>query len=1030
MASLRFIIDTEDEDDAPQVNKSHGDSIQPSPSRSHDPSRTASSSHANPREQDDRLAPASTRRRGHSSRSTKSTTTATSSAPSTPRPAPVRRQSTTSNESMDPSGYGGYAPSPSSGSMAPSNMPTRPMGNAPGESNVPVRLTPITGRVSRAKKGVPVHTCETCKPPKTFTRAEHLSDQDEKASPMESIGRSPGEGSTGMGDYMPASFPPSMSGQIASSSGMTSNTSYPSNTSSYPPLANPSSSSGQTPMSPPRHPHESYDSPTSGHHDNYTLSSQQILLSNQTPSLGGSPASGTHFRLQSQPPRTSPPFSVYMGTQMLPHDLPSLTIPDNNVPGLLEGTPWASSASTDSYSAPSDIGHNHSHTPRRTVTQRYESPDWRGSNLYPSSVHQGLHGSETGLDIMTSAAPYFGPQFTPSPHHYDPAMDLPMFPDDHNLIDHTHNYDPYSSVRSPTPPTISLSAQSAEHLVTVAAPPSISDAQSMGGRHKESAVLWGSHPDAAFLAAINLPQPVRNAIPKYLDVYWKRFDTLYPLVHRKSFETAASEVLRCAMAAVGTQFLQSKEDRIQGNYLHEFARDEVKRCPQWNVQIMQAILLCDFYARFCGRSVVRNPSQAFQSLYSRDHLFSSVFPSSHNDLWHPYSTSSSSQMADIQTPDDFISTASTREEQWIEWINTETYRRLLSACFILDVHTSVYYQQHLTKQFSITKTPIFLTRPSEDLWNARSSDAWEDVKASKATMEPSMLSDETLTLERIATAPPLDLAIFLASEALRLPKRSSSPSVLDLSAEVDQARADRISSLFPGSAIGNTYLALHYTPLHDLLAVSGETFLFTKKLASPQTFQQHKRGLQQWSGSTHAGVAAGFAAKALLAFVETGDYTNSNPLNTTEPSAHINNNENDRQRTGNFWNMSDISDWWAMYVCALICWALGHRTTRGAAAAARATNSGTGSASSRQNQHNHNHDNANEEREARKWLKTVAGLPAEEVVNLRGQRQAMAVVGMVRRRLEDKAVGSLSRLLIDALRTLKQLEERPHHKWF
>jgi hypothetical protein len=52
---------------------------------------------------------------------------------------------------------------PSSGR---SNVPSRPMPNASGESILPVKLTPITGRVSRAKKGVPVHTCESCKPPK------------------------------------------------------------------------------------------------------------------------------------------------------------------------------------------------------------------------------------------------------------------------------------------------------------------------------------------------------------------------------------------------------------------------------------------------------------------------------------------------------------------------------------------------------------------------------------------------------------------------------------------------------------------------------------------------------------------------------------------------------------------------------------------------------------------------------------------------------------------------------------------------
>ncbi|KAI1130868.1 hypothetical protein F5Y10DRAFT_103811 [Nemania abortiva] len=39
---------------------------------------------------------------------------------------------------------------------------------------IPPKLTPITGRVSRAKNGIPLHVCELCRPPKTFTRVEHL----------------------------------------------------------------------------------------------------------------------------------------------------------------------------------------------------------------------------------------------------------------------------------------------------------------------------------------------------------------------------------------------------------------------------------------------------------------------------------------------------------------------------------------------------------------------------------------------------------------------------------------------------------------------------------------------------------------------------------------------------------------------------------------------------------------------------------------------------------------------------------------
>ncbi|KFX87503.1 hypothetical protein O988_09383 [Pseudogymnoascus sp. VKM F-3808] len=79
------------------------------------------------------------------------------------RSGTARRRSSGATESMDPSGYG------QEGSH---NMrPSLPRGL---ESEQPVRYTPVTGRVSKAKKGQPVHVCELCEEPRAFTRAEHL----------------------------------------------------------------------------------------------------------------------------------------------------------------------------------------------------------------------------------------------------------------------------------------------------------------------------------------------------------------------------------------------------------------------------------------------------------------------------------------------------------------------------------------------------------------------------------------------------------------------------------------------------------------------------------------------------------------------------------------------------------------------------------------------------------------------------------------------------------------------------------------
>lgn len=78
-----------------------------------------------------------------------------------------------------------------------------------------------------------------------------------------------------------------------------------------------------------------------------------------------------------------------------------------------------------------------------------------------------------------------------------------------------------------------------------------------------------------------LPRAVRAAIPGYIKVYWRRFHRSWPIVHRRSFEVAGEDALRCAVAAVATQYLDSKQDRINGNQLHEYAWQEAKRVSIW-----------------------------------------------------------------------------------------------------------------------------------------------------------------------------------------------------------------------------------------------------------------------------------------------------------------------------------------------------------------------------------------------------------------------------------------------------------------
>lgn len=774
--------------------------------------------------------------------------------------------------------------------------------------------------------------------------------------------------------------------------------------------------------------------------------------------------SGPSYDISYQQPRTHYP--LFVVTQGLPN-LTSMESHDHN-PGLLapqDHSPWPSSDSN--FSTPSDRSH-------KQVNPGYSSPtsDWNGHYMaYTPATNE----MSSPLDMPSSGLPFFTDPFATSPHVYG-QMDMSMSYTDETLLEQAHQHHAYTAVRSPTPPNLSSSVHSAESLVTLA--PALPEPLAMVGRYKQPAALLGTLSSATFLTAITLSRPIQNAISKYLDIYWERFDVLFPLVHRRSFEAAPDDILRCAMAAVATQYVDGKEDRITGNQLHEFTWQEVQRVsfrtvcvgsiplltrdlqvPQWSVQTMQAIVLCEYYARFRGKKAVIQASKPFQSLYSRvsplssssirvfdpftyalfqDHLFSLVLFSPVSQ-WHPYSTSPS-QVRDPQIPPATspLGTTSTPPrtlaERWSEWIEAESRRRILVNCFCLDIHTSVYYQQRPVHRFKHLP-PIPLIAASQDLWAAQSPEEWGRLVAAGLPTTPPALSElRQVTVDMATHAPLLDATTFLMWEVLQLSERDH--SIYDFSLpleEKDITVMDEICAKFPGSPIAYTYLALHCTPLHDLLAVSGDTWLFTRKVTQHQKFQQHHKRLTQWIAGPHAAVAIQYAARALDGFLGNSNVYHNNinrsetaPLEAVLDPAFTSKSDSPARfttSTSKSWNQSNLSDYWGLYVCALICWAFGRPRGRNASSTAANTRLSYTSSTAADSAEAGSPEYLGEA-EALDWLRMLAALPTDEVLGARGQQlEALAVVAMVRRRLEAEATGGKSLLLVDALGVLRKLTE-------
>jgi hypothetical protein len=249
-------------------------------------------------------------------------------------------------------------------------------------------------------------------------------------------------------------------------------------------------------------------------------------------------------------------------------------------------------------------------------------------------------------------------------------------------------------------------------------------------------------------------------------------------------------------------------------------------------------------------------------------------------------------------------------------------------------------------------------------------------------------------LSTAETTPAFDLSLVIAAHALQLPPRRSRQEV-DLVEDVSGFNSnDLLLSKYFGRRPGaNTYLALHYTPLHVLLAVSGDSWVFNKKIPDAGLFAEHKQKLGQWRNSGTSAIATVFAARALRDFLNLPQEPGEQSAKTSPPHGPV--------------ACKEISDYWGLYVCTLICWAFGHVGKRSSADKRLPARS-----------------------RAISWIRTVAELEPRQLEALPNREDSQAIVGFIRDLLERDCLGGRNILFADSLGVLRKLEEVDNWSWF
>ncbi|KAF4335172.1 hypothetical protein FBEOM_10971 [Fusarium beomiforme] len=873
---------------------------------------------------------------------------------STPKPDINMNSRRRSNTSVDSNEFS-YQP------VSSSHTPMRPLnaGAATGEAHV--KLTPITRKISKAKKGVPVHTCNQC--PKTFSRAEHLRRHQLSHSapdlfcPVENCNKT-----FHRKDLLDRHV------QRHEQDGHDVRDPKPSTrcsprTPSLPPAA-------PTPASGLKMP-DVYNGPrTVATNDGSNVVGPwspvaSASASNQT--YNPSPAMDNSSETYSLGPsnyvlHTIPTDDSFVATYSEPRNMSDMSvissIPEDAPPDLRwADSSMSSSANTSEFSTPPD----------NTGRSQLANGSWMNATpAYPTTANDIT--SSLGSTTYTGSYTYTHtpPQAYPSGFG-DMGLAVPGYSEGTPFS--TTNQAPISTVRSLSP---SLAVAQSETLVAVPSLPTSDRVFGLGvcsSGPSDGSLL--STPD---LMPLSLSAATRESIPRYLDTYWENFHPKNPIIHKHTYEDVPEEeiehvqVLQCAMAALATQYIPNADDRMKGAQLHAYAWQKSKvftQAEKWSMPVQQTIALCEYYARFRGRKPYSHrPSARFTALY-------------HRVVNHQQTSSSRS---------------STRgHSAWKIWVAAEAQRRLLAACFLLDVHSSRYHQRPHVSAIGLDYTapgtlPIPLTATITKSWEAHDPQTWTRLRTSKDSITISNMNLKMLSTSDVDSLPAFDAAILLAASSLFIPRRQNSAHVGTVEDALNfESERTLLLKVFPESAIANTYLALHYTPLYYLLSVSGQSWAFNKKVTDFNVFTEHQKLLRNWCKSGTAAIATVFAARALKNFLD---------LKSSPHQGEAGKGESSQQQTP----LADISDYWGVYACSLICWAF----------------------STDDKQDKNNMEKSQEV--AKQWVLTIAGLEPSELQAQNHRNGAQGVVSIAKEVLANDCLGGGNILFVDAVNVLKQLE--------
>ncbi|KAF1941108.1 hypothetical protein EJ02DRAFT_512628 [Clathrospora elynae] len=315
---------------------------------------------------------------------------------------------------------------------------------------------------------------------------------------------------------------------------------------------------------------------------------------------------------------------------------------------------------------------------------------------------------------------------------------------------------------------------------------------------------------------------------QYLDYYWRLFHPTFPVVHRSTFRSMnSSPMLHAAMIAVGGQYSDDTSVKRKSRILHDRCikllerRDQETMAEPDRLCDFQAIFLIEVLSQYRARRAAKVLSSRFDKVYHR----------AVENFQHV-----TSQIHDLAS---LVKLENATMERWIHWIDFATWQRLLLSCHVLEFQQPLLLAREPLPSL-IQDTGFDLPFPGHtSLWDAKSPTEW--ALAAQQHLHSPRYVHEVNSNSAMIFFDTFQSSVLLAAHYNCHETSSpyiSSPSVLD------------IEHLFDTSPVTARMLLtaklVQVTPLRALLAVAGETWILSEKVASAQVFTALKITLRTW----------------------------------------------------------------------------------------------------------------------------------------------------------------------------------------